>query len=287
MSKDRRPLAERVAFGAPYPDPVPKSALLLEALLKQRRPDSGAGDGSRSDAADAVFAQAVDVVDELLRSGSPAALLKPDDGEAELLADNLVRALILRLVAANESFKEDEGISSFDISAELDKFDRAYDLVKQFQQTARARASRPFDALLCDVDGVLWTWPSAAPGTLSAMRPVLDENVVALLELAREVIPVALVSNATDRLATDLTDLGLADFVDTLVNTSRIGAAKPDPRVYAYAAEQVGVPPERCLFVDDSARNVEAARAAGMQAVHFRELADLDDALRPFFTSMR
>ena len=44
-----------------------------------------------------------------------------------------------------------------------------------------------------------------------------------------------------------------------------------------------GAPPERCLFVDDSAENVEAARAAGMRAVHFREFADLDDALRPLF----
>ena len=335
MNKDHRVLAERVAFGAPYPDPVPGSTLLLEALLRQRPP----GDGSGAEAA--AFTQAVAVVDRLLQHESPDTVLKADDGSAELFADSLIRALIFRLVAANESFKEDERISSFDVGVELDKFDRAYDLVKEFQRTARIRASRPFDAVLCDVDGVLRDWPSVepielehgvAPGTLyaaafavhrlqpaitgqvtdaqwralvtedlaasdgitletarglvaawSAMRASRNENVVALLQLVGEVIPVALVSNATDRLEEDLAELGLEEFMGTLVNTSRIGVAKPDPRVYAHAAERVGVPPERCLFVDDSAENVEAARAAGMHAVHFRETADLDDALRPLF----
>jgi putative hydrolase of the HAD superfamily len=338
VNNDHLLLAARVASGAPYPDPVPKSRLLLEALLKQRRPES---EGARGDAA---FARAVSAIDKLLgHEESPAALLEVDDSAAGLFADELIRALIYRLVAANEFFKEDHGISGFDIGVELDRFDRAYDLVKQFQRTARGYASRPFDAILCDIDGVLRRWPSiepierahgVAPGTLfgaafaphrllpaitgqvtdaqwrasviedladsgeltaetaralvaawSAMRAVPDENVVALLELAREVVPVALVSNATDRLEADLIDAGLSGFVDNLVNTSRIGFAKPDPRVYAYAAEQVGVPVRRCLFVDDTVGHVEAARAAGMQALHFREAADLDNALRPLFQS--
>ena len=332
-------LAESVAFGAPYPDPLPKSRLLLEALLKQRRPDD---EGTRDAAA---FAQAVSVIDDLLRYESPATVLKADDDDAELFAEALIRALIFRLVAANESFKADHGVSGFDVGIELDRFDRVYDLVKQFQRTARAYASRPFDAVLCDIDGVLRHWPDiepieqahgVGPGTLfaaafaphrlvpaitgrvtdaqwrasvaedladsggltaetagslvaawSAMRSVPDENIVALLELAREVVPVALVSNATDRLEADLAEAGLGHLRDNLVNTSRIGFAKPDPRVYAYAAQQVGVPARRCLFVDDTAENVEAARAAGMRAVHFREPADLDEALRPLYPQLR
>ena len=329
-----------MAFGAPYPDPIPASRLLLEALLRQR--PSGEETGAQA----ARFAQAVAAVDRLLEHESPSTVLKdPVDDGAEPFADSLIRALIYRLVAANESYKEsfeaDGGVSSFDIGIELDKFDRVYDLVKEFQRTARVRACRPFDAVLCDVDGVVRDWPpmepierehGVVPGTLyaaafaahrlhpaitgqvtdpqwralvtedlaasdgisietarslvaawSAIRATRNENVVALLELVREVIPVALISNATDRLEADLTELGMEEFIGTLINTSRIGVAKPDPRIYAHAAELVGVPPERCLFVDDSAENVEAARAAGMQALHFRETADLDDALRPLF----
>jgi len=200
-------------------------------------------------------------------------------------------------------------------------------------------ALRPFDAVLCDVDGVLRHWPSiepiesahgVSPGTLfgaafaphrllpaitgqvtdeewrasvvtdlaesgklaspagralveawSAMRAAPDERVVALLRLARETMPVALVSNATSRLEADLADAGLSEFIDKAINTSRIGFAKPDPRVYAHAAERVGVPPNRCLFIDDTLGNVEAARAAGMLGAHFRTPADLEDVLGP------
>ncbi len=37
------------------------------------------------------------------------------------------------------------------------------------------------------------------------------------------------------------------------------------PRAFGTACAQLGVRPEECLFVDDVAVNVEAARAAGMQ----------------------
>ena len=90
-----------MAFGAPYPDPIPASRLLLEALLRQR--PSGKETGAQA----ARFAQAVAAVDRLLEHESPNTVLKdPVDDGAEPFADSLIRALIYRLVAANESFKE-------------------------------------------------------------------------------------------------------------------------------------------------------------------------------------
>lgn len=107
----------------------------------------------------------------------------------------------------------------------------------------------------------------------------VDTEVAALLRLARRSMPVALVSNATTRLEQDLEKLGLADVADVVVNTSRIGYAKPDARVYVEAAQLVGVPVHQCLFVDDTAANVAAARELGMPALHFRRFTDLLDAL--------
>jgi FMN phosphatase YigB (HAD superfamily) len=34
-------------------------------------------------------------------------------------------------------------------------------------------------------------------------------------------------------------------------------------------AQRIGLPPEGCVFIDDLAQNVEAARAAGMYGLHF------------------
>ncbi|MDX3229149.1 HAD-IA family hydrolase [Streptomyces sp. ME19-01-6] len=190
----------------------------------------------------------------------------------------------------------------------------------------------PYDAVLCDIDGVVRHWPAAdaleqahglphgalaaaafAPGRLqpaitgkitdeqwrsavaadltdtcgsreralaavtawSDLLPVIDQEVVALLRQARKVAPVALVSNATTRLEWDLQRQGLADLADTVVNTARIGVAKPDPQVYRIAAERLGAAADRCLFIDDTAANVVAAREVGMTALHYRQPEDL------------
>ncbi len=48
-----------------------------------------------------------------------------------------------------------------------------------------------------------------------------------------------------------------------------IGKWKPDPRLFLHAAAKMGVPPEACLVVEDSSVGIEAAKAAGMSALHF------------------
>ncbi|MFI1095694.1 HAD-IA family hydrolase [Streptomyces sp. NPDC020917] len=114
-----------------------------------------------------------------------------------------------------------------------------------------------------------------------------DEAVLAMIRQVRGTLPVVLVTNATLWLDDDLALLGLDDLADHVVNSARVGVAKPDPAIYAIAAERAGVPAGRCLFVDDSAANAEAARTAGMSAVHFREASDLRTALAPLLPPAR
>jgi len=47
------------------------------------------------------------------------------------------------------------------------------------------------------------------------------------------------------------------------------GLAKPDPRIFKYALDRAGATAAGSLFVDDQAPNVEAARAAGIDAFQF------------------
>lgn len=110
-----------------------------------------------------------------------------------------------------------------------------------------------------------------------------NDEVVSLLRRSRIRVPLVLVTNATLRLEDDLTALGLTDLADHVVNSARVGLAKPDPRIYRLATSLVSTRPDRCLFVDDTEENVEAAAALGMHPVHFREPADLARALEPLF----
>lgn len=62
------------------------------------------------------------------------------------------------------------------------------------------------------------------------------------------------------------TGLGLQDRFDGLHHSAAVGAAKPDPDYYAAVQDRVGQTGQELLLVDDSERNVEAAREAGWQA---------------------
>lgn len=57
------------------------------------------------------------------------------------------------------------------------------------------------------------------------------------------------------------------------------GVMKPDPAIYRLTCERFGLAPGDLLFVDDSVRNVEAARAVGLHAHHFTDPAALRPAL--------
>lgn len=74
----------------------------------------------------------------------------------------------------------------------------------------------------------------------------------------------------------------LNDF-DVIVDATYTRILKPDPRAYALCIEELNVPAQACVFVDDQRRNITGAAAAGMQTVHFDVLdpaASFADALR-------
>lgn len=63
--------------------------------------------------------------------------------------------------------------------------------------------------------------------------------------------------------------LPLLDRFDLIVDASHTGILKPDPRAYAAVTDGLRVAAADCVFVDDQLRNVDGARHAGMQVVHF------------------
>jgi putative hydrolase of the HAD superfamily len=65
--------------------------------------------------------------------------------------------------------------------------------------------------------------------------------------------------------------LPVDEIFEQVVDSGFVGCRKPEPRIYEITVERIGVPFERCLFVDDIEVNVEAARALGMRAVRFED----------------
>jgi beta-phosphoglucomutase family hydrolase len=52
-----------------------------------------------------------------------------------------------------------------------------------------------------------------------------------------------------------------------IVSAEDVHRGKPDPEVYLTAAARVGVPPDRCIVVEDAVAGVEGARRAGMKSI--------------------
>ena len=54
---------------------------------------------------------------------------------------------------------------------------------------------------------------------------------------------------------------------DVVVESSKVGVRKPEPRFYELACDLVGVAPEACVFLDDLGINLKPAKAMGMTTV--------------------
>jgi putative hydrolase of the HAD superfamily len=52
-----------------------------------------------------------------------------------------------------------------------------------------------------------------------------------------------------------------------VVESSKLGFRKPDPRIYRHACDLLGVAPQRCVYLDDLGVNLKPARAMGMRTI--------------------
>jgi putative hydrolase of the HAD superfamily len=119
----------------------------------------------------------------------------------------------------------------------------------------------------------------AAVAQWSQAAGQVDADVLHLVRMVRLVIPTALVTNATTRLDDDLAALGLHGEFDEVVNSAQVGHAKPEREVFLLTCSRLRVQPAECLFVDDTAANLEGAAALGMRTHEFRSVDRLRDFL--------
>jgi HAD superfamily hydrolase (TIGR01509 family) len=86
--------------------------------------------------------------------------------------------------------------------------------------------------------------------------------------LAREVCVAS--SGTPERLHHALSLVGLFERFDPQIfSASMVARGKPAPDLFLYAADRMGVRPQRCVVVEDSLPGVAAATAARMIAIGF------------------
>ncbi|MFE9675722.1 HAD family hydrolase [Streptomyces sp. NPDC006259] len=130
------------------------------------------------------------------------------------------------------------------------------------------------------------------------LRPVAGVTGV-LEKLAADGVPYCVASSGShERIRVGHRATGLDRWFEDarIFSAQDVGKGKPAPDLFLYAAERMGVAPERCVVVEDSPLGVRAAVAAGMDVYgftamtpaarlagatgHFADMGELTDLLR-------
>ena len=111
-------------------------------------------------------------------------------------------------------------------------------------------------------------------------NPVMMEWVHALKNHGMKI---AVLSNMPIEISTHMRQYApwFRDF-DYVCFSAEVQLAKPEPAIFQACMKVVRARPEECLFIDDRAENVEAARALGMHAVEFVSVDELVADLQPY-----
>jgi putative hydrolase of the HAD superfamily len=145
----------------------------------------------------------------------------------------------------------------------------------------------PLDVMLADFARQLGGAPSAAEITAAvALRTELTTSLLAtarpgtlrtLDTLRANGFRLALVSNCTTEVATIWKSSPFGDRFDAVALSCELGLGKPDPAIYRWATDALGVTPQQCLYVGDGADGELAGAAAlGMTVLRTTEFADTD-----------
>jgi putative hydrolase of the HAD superfamily len=87
-----------------------------------------------------------------------------------------------------------------------------------------------------------------------------------LVRLRGAGLKLAVVSNSEGTIEQMLIEVGLRELLDAVVDSTVVGAIKPDPRIFQIALDRLGVSPADALMVGDS----PSADVAGAQALQIR-----------------
>ncbi len=105
-----------------------------------------------------------------------------------------------------------------------------------------------------------------ARGALSTF-PGLPELLARLRARGRKMAVAS--SGRLPRIRFSLAETGLDGYFDTVCSATEVERGKPAPDLCLLAARRLGVPPGRCVVIEDSVPGLQAAVRAGMRALGF------------------
>ncbi|PPR56595.1 MAG: Alpha-D-glucose 1-phosphate phosphatase YihX [Alphaproteobacteria bacterium MarineAlpha4_Bin2] len=144
------------------------------------------------------------------------------------------------------------------------KVDSGYPLSKAIEER-----SQIYPGYAMEMQTYVDRWPETISG-------LFDKTLKIVHKLHSAGFPLYVLSNWADETWARVEgDFKFLDYFDDIIISGQVGMAKPDKAIFELARNRFGVSPDKTLFIDDTPKNVEAARAVGFQAVVFVSPDDL------------
>jgi putative hydrolase of the HAD superfamily len=103
-------------------------------------------------------------------------------------------------------------------------------------------------------------------------RSVMRERMLAAVRALRTVMPTVLLTNNVREWRNGWRGaFDVAGLFDHVVDSSEVGARKPEPKIYQITRARLGVPHDAIFFIDDLGQNLKAARSLGWQTYLFTD----------------
>ncbi len=108
----------------------------------------------------------------------------------------------------------------------------------------------------------------------------IDEQMISLIRNLKPHYKLGLLTNSPSSfLRSILAQHNLTDLFDSIIVSSEIGSAKPDPEIFIKMLESLPAEPQEVVMIDDNRLNVEAAKKIGMQGIVFKSYEQLKNEL--------
>ncbi|MBU9820814.1 glucose-1-phosphatase [Rahnella sp. BCC 1045] len=139
-----------------------------------------------------------------------------------------------------------------------------------FQKHERGEISdEQFAADLCHEMGIALSFEQFSAGWQAIFVGLRPEVITVFKKLREEGHRVVVLSN-TNRLHLDFWPQHYPEIeanTDAMYLSQNLGMRKPEPEIFQHVIEKEGLSASQAVFFDDVAENIEAARAAGIEAV--------------------
>jgi len=110
-------------------------------------------------------------------------------------------------------------------------------------------------------------------------RKDIDWKLLRFVRKLRQAVKAYVMSDTIDLAQDDELSKEVYSMFDGCFVSFREGYKKPDREAFLHVLKKIDCKPEECVFVDDTERNVEAAKSLGIHAIHYIDMAQLINEL--------